>query len=190
MLHAHSGIRTRKSANAARVVQPTSRTAHLLLVVDESPESQRAVEYTAKVVGRRRGFRLHLLHFLPPMPPELLEFGGAEDPRKEKELEAELRRDQKRWIMSAQKGAQPSLDQATRVLRDAGIPAVNITRECSYPTEPQDTSRAILKYARAKRCHTVVLGHRAHSWFRELAGADLTENILRQARGISVWVVQ
>lgn len=162
----------------------------LLVVTDESPASLRAVKYTGNLLRRRRGFRIHLLHLLPPLPPELLEFGGAENPRKEEELETELRGDQQKWIASARKSAEPSVEQAVKVLHKAGMPAGNILREFSYPTEPRDAGRTVLEYALAKKCHTVVVGHKAHSWFREVTGADLTEHILRHARGISVWVVQ
>ncbi len=172
------------------MAQAERKIEHLLLVIDESPASVRAVEYTGNLLRRHQGFRIHLLHLLPPLPPELLEFGGAENPRKEQALENELRRDQQQWIASARKSAAPAVEQAVRVLRKASIPPRNILREFSYPTEPRDAARAVLEHAKAKKCHTVVVGHKAHSWFREIAGADLTEHILRKANGISVWVAQ
>ena len=162
----------------------------LLLVIDDSPSCVNAVKYTAKMLGHRRGFRIHLLHLLPPLPPELLEFGGSENPRKERQLEAELRREQQEWIASAQKSAGPTLDTSAKLLHQAGIPNRNVIREFSYPTEPRDAARTVLDQADADRCRTVVLAHRAHSWFRELVGADLAEQILRLAHGVSVWVVQ
>jgi nucleotide-binding universal stress UspA family protein len=172
------------------MAQSERKIEHLLLVIDESPGSLRAVEYTGNLLRRRQGFRIHLLHLLPPLPPELLEFGGAENPREEQALESELRREQQQWIASARKSAEPSVDQAVGVLRKAGIPSRNIFREFSYPTEPRDAARTVLEHAQAKKCHTVIVGHKAHSWFREIAGADITEHILRNASGISVWVVQ
>ncbi len=172
------------------MAQPERKIEHLLLVIDESPGSLRAVEYTGNLLRRRQGFRIHLLHLLPPLPPELLEFGGAEDPRKEQALENELRRDQQQWIASARKAAEPSVERAVGTLRKARIPSRNVLREFSCPTEPRDAARTVIEHAQTKKCHTVIVGHKAHSWFREVAGADLTEHILRAASGISVWVVQ
>ena len=172
------------------MAQVERKIEHLLLVIDESPASLRAVEYTGNLLRRRHGFRIHLLHLLPPLPPELLEFGGSENPRKEQALENELRRDQQQWIASARKSAEPSVENAVGVLRKAGSPHRNILCEFSYPTEPRDAGRTVLEHAQAKKCHTVIVGHKTHSWFREFTSTDLAEYILRHASGITVWVVQ
>lgn len=172
------------------MVRAERKVERLLLVIDGSTWSLKAVEYASNMLRRRRGFLIYLLHLLPPLPSELREFGGAEDPRKEQRLGAELRRDQRQWIAAAQESAKPSLEEAAKVLRKSGFAEHGIVRQFSYPTEPRDAARTVLEYAREPACHTVVLGHKAHSWFRELAGADLTEQILRHASGISIWVVQ
>ncbi len=172
------------------MAQRISENARLLLVIDGSLSSKRAAQYTGTILGRRRGLQIHLLHLLPPLPRELLEFGGAENPRKEQQLETELRREQKQWIASAKASAKPALKEAMEMLRKAGIAGHDITCSVSYPTEAHNAARAVLEQARTKKCHTVILGHKAHSWFRELAGADLTDHILRHASGISIWVVQ
>jgi hypothetical protein len=51
----------------------------LLVVLDDSVASRRAVKYVGKFVGKRRGFRVCLVQVLPPLPPELQEHGGSED---------------------------------------------------------------------------------------------------------------
>lgn len=172
------------------MAQRVRNNENLLLVINESPASLRAVEYTGKLLRRRRGFRIHLLYLLPPFRPELLEFGGADNPGEEQALQKELRGGQQQWIASARKSAEPSVERAFGLLHKAGIPARNVLREFSYPTEPRDAARTVLDYALAKKCDTVIVGHKAHSWLREIANADLTEHILRNASGISVWIVQ
>jgi nucleotide-binding universal stress UspA family protein len=164
--------------------------ARLLVVVDESPGSKRALEYTGKMLGGRRGFQIRLLQLLPPLPPELLEFGGAENPGKEAVLEKELRQQQKQWIAAAKLSAKPALNEAVKTLRKSGVAARNIQCAYSDPTDSGGTARVVLEQARATGCRTLVLGHHAHSWFREIAGGHLAEHILRHASGISVWVVQ
>ena len=51
--------------------------SRLLVIVDDSVASKRAVRYVGKFVGKRRGFRIRLVHVLPSLPPELLEYGGS-----------------------------------------------------------------------------------------------------------------
>ncbi len=168
----------------------TFQTASLLLVLDESSDSKRAIQYAGSLLGGRRGFRVELLRLLPPLPPELLEFGGAENPARERQLEAQLRRQQYEWIAAAEAGAQPALERALQQLRQAGLPRSSLGWSFSHPTDARDAARAVLEMAKAKHCRTVVLGHQSHSWFRGLGGGHLAEQILRQARGISLWVVQ
>ncbi len=167
-----------------------SKTERFLVVVDESAGSKRALDYAGRVLGECRNFAIILLHLLPPLPPELLEFGGAENPRKEQKLEAELRADQQAWIRSGRNSAKSFLTSAMQQLHRAGVPKDTIHLAFSHPARDRDAAVAILEHARSKRCHTVVIGHAAHSWFRELAGGDLTEHLLRRGKGLAVWVVQ
>lgn len=167
-----------------------SKTERFLVVVDESPGSKRALGYAGRVLGGRRNCAIILLHLLLPLPPELLEFGGAENPQKEQKLEAELRSDQQAWIRSARNSAKSALAGAVQQLHKAGIPRGAIHVVFSHPTRDRDAATTVLEHARGKRCHTIVIGHAAHSWFRELAGGDLAEHLLRHGKGFTVWVVQ
>lgn len=92
----------------------------ILVAIDDSSASSRAVDYVARLVGRRRGFCLCLVHLLPPLPPALLEHGGSENPQKEAQLEAGLRAEQELWISGAKKAAQESLNKASSTFRNAG----------------------------------------------------------------------
>jgi nucleotide-binding universal stress UspA family protein len=47
----------------------------------------------------------------------------------------------------------------------------------------------VLLLARDHACGTVVVGHRAHSWFRGLGGGHLAEQLVRSANGLAVWVI-
>lgn len=163
----------------------------LLIVVDRSSNSQRAWNYVASLIGRRRGFQVHLLYLLPPLPPELLEFGGAEGPRTEQKLQTKLRREQQNWLVSASDSTKPVFDKALRVLQKAGIVSRNVEFDISSASEPLNSSQTIIDTARAKHCRTIVVGHEAHSWFRGLTGGvHLAEQIIRHGAGLSIWVVQ
>jgi hypothetical protein len=51
---------------------------HMLLAVDDSEASHKAVSYVARVVGDSPRFRIRLLHVLPSIPTGLLEHGGCD----------------------------------------------------------------------------------------------------------------
>lgn len=190
----------RKNSTAHILRQLHSRRAtraklaqnRLLLVVDESPSSEGAVEYLANVLGHRRGFQVCLAHFLPPLPPILMEFGGAENPDKEALLDAQLHRDQQQWIDAAKRKAEPALHWARSRLRHAGVPATSLTTQFSDPAHEQDgVSKEILELARRNSCRTVVVGRRSLSWFRRIrVGKDLAEQLVEQGKNLTVWVVE
>ncbi|HEY1266037.1 MAG TPA: universal stress protein, partial [Candidatus Binatia bacterium] len=64
-----------------------NRNKRILVVVDDSKASMRAVEYVADIIKGKRDFTICLLRVLGPLPLELTEFGGAEDPQREEELD-------------------------------------------------------------------------------------------------------
>jgi nucleotide-binding universal stress UspA family protein len=162
----------------------------LLIIIDESAASERAVEYVGKFVGKRRGFHICLVHVLSPLPPELLEHGGAEDPAKEARLEADLRSEQRRWISDAKKKLQKALDKARTILRKAGIPAGAMQALFCEPEEGRYAAESILNMARECRSRTVVVGRRSVSWFHELFSQELSEELLRRGKGFCVWTVE
>ncbi len=164
----------------------------LLVVVDESSSSKRAVEYVARMLARRRGFQICLACFLLPLPPMLLEFGGAEDPQKERQLDRELHTEQQQLIATARKKAQPALNWACATLRTAGLPASSLTTQFSDPAREQSSvSGEILELARMNKCRTIVAGRRSLPWLRRLAGGkDLTEKLVQQGEGFTLWIVE
>lgn len=185
-------------ANTSSLNRPRSNTRgkksnnRLLVVVDASPASKSAVEYVARVLGHRRGFQLCLVHFLPPLPPRLLEFGGAGNPVKERRLEAEIRAEQQQWIRAAEKQAEPMLKWARTRLRKAGLPASSLTILFSDPASEQDSASAeILGLARRRKCSTIVVGRRFVSWFYRVTSAtDLAEKLVQEGEHLTLWVVE
>src|SRR5680860_589805 len=97
------------------------RDKTLLVGVDGSDSSIRSVSYVAEMIGTREDFHVVLFHVLPPIPPEFLEFGGAEDPATEKMLDATLKKEQAQWIEDAKKATEPLLDNAKTILYRIGV---------------------------------------------------------------------
>jgi nucleotide-binding universal stress UspA family protein len=188
-----SMVQTSRRTRSSKIARK-GKTTHnrLLVVVDESSSSKRAVEYVASVLASRRGFQLCLAHFLSQMPPMLLEFGGAENPEKEGRLDRQLRTEQQEWIEAAMKKAQPALNWACSRLRRAGLPASSLTTEFSDPFREQNSvSGEILELARINKCRTIIVGRRSLPWLRRLtSGKDLAEKLVQQGSGFTLWIVE
>jgi nucleotide-binding universal stress UspA family protein len=169
--------------------KPEITPENLMLIVDESPATQRAVDYVTRLLGCHRGVHVYLLHLLPPLPAELLEFGGAEDPHQEQQLQSELHRDQQAWIASVRDPARPLINEAVANLRGAGLFTYEIELAHSDPMDDRDPTITLMKQLHDKHCHTIVVGNHTHPWFRKLTGTPLTEYLLRHAGEVTLWVV-
>ena len=116
----------------------------ILVVVDKSLASMRAVTYVAQILGGRRGFRICLAHTLPSPPAEMMEFGGAEDPGKEEWLEARLRASRHLWASAAKRKASVSLEHAYAELRRAGFARGEIEVHFCFPSDKRNAPKEIL----------------------------------------------
>lgn len=162
----------------------------VLMVIDDSEASKRAVRYLAGLVGRRRHFHIILAHVLPPLPPELLEHGGSEDPGREAELEREMKTEQGQWIAAAEKSAQKDLDRASGILKNGGVGRRSVRMLFCAPGEGRQAVDAVLNIARRYRCRTIIVGRRSVSRFHELFSQELPEGLLRRGQGFCIWVIE
>ena len=168
----------------------STKDSRILLVLDDSEIALRAVKYVAQFVGRRRQFRICLVHVLPPLPPSLQEHGGSSDAAQERRLDLAMKEEQNRWIAATKKRAQKSLDQAGRLLTKSGIAGSAFQMLFCKPGEAEETADTLLKTATECQCHTVVVGRRSVSWLHELFSQDIAEELLRRGKGFCIWAVE
>ena len=159
----------------------------ILIAVDGSGQSERAVEYVGGLLRATPDVQVTLFHVLKPIPRELLEHGGSENPKTEDGLSRTLRNQQEEWIQAESAREYPILAQALDVLGKAGFP---LDRAATSFGHEEDVVRNILEEARAGSYGTVVVGrHRSHGTKR-LFGKDTVEQLLRDAKDLAVWVVE
>jgi nucleotide-binding universal stress UspA family protein len=165
------------------------RANKILLAIEDSDASMKAVAYVAKMVRGREAIHICLFHVLPPIPPRLLEFGGTEDPQKEEALSAELKTAQAEWIEKAKRAAQDSLKRAQSILQDHGVSQEHISTHFSSTIHKPDVVREVLDAAKEAHCGTVVVGRHRLPCVQDLFYRHTGEGLVEKGQEFSVWVV-
>ena len=162
----------------------------LLLVVDDSKASERAVHYVAKMLAGRKRFEIHLFHVFPILPPRLLEWGGAEDPEALKKGDQTLQKEKVKWMHEAVDSAKPVFDKARAILHGAGVPDKAIQEHCSPSIHTEHVAQHCLDAASETGCRTVVVGREHYPWYRELFHHHTSPELVRKGRGLCIWIVE
>ncbi|MGH7875447.1 MAG: universal stress protein [Candidatus Binatia bacterium] len=163
---------------------------NLLICVDDSSASTRAVQYVGELVDESKAFTVWLFHLLGPLPPELRETSGSENPKGEEMLEKELTRRQELEIeKDISQEAIPILLQARSILTNAGVPAENVRTITSVLVNREDVARDILNSARANDCRTIVVGRASFSWIQEIFRGHLSDQLIHEGHGLCICTV-
>ena len=139
---------------------------HILVAIDDFPMTQHLEECLRKTVKDRTAVTIHLFHALGPLPPQLLESRGSEDPSDEKKVEAEQLQQQESWFARARHEAEPLLQTAITRLR-ALLSDAKIKSHFVLLYQREDLAAEIVKAAQHNGCATIVVGHKSYLWLRE-----------------------
>src|SRR5210317_1800410 len=164
-----------------------ARDRTFLVGIDDSEATLRTVSYVAETLGPQKGFNVVLLHVLPPIPPELLEFGGSEDPKTEQRLDAELKKDQAQWIEQAKQAAEPLVEKMKGIFLRVGISADMITTVFAESIHRPDFVRELLETAHKQKCGTIVVGRKSYPSFKEMFHHHVGEELVRKGEGFAIW---
>jgi nucleotide-binding universal stress UspA family protein len=180
------GKRTAATHHSARKDGSMSVYHNLLIAVDGSEATARAVTYVASIIGRHRHVRLHLWH-VAPILPELLEFGGSEQVQVEENREAEIAKLRLGYLEDL---AQAVFAQAQAILNHAGVPAGAVETHFLTTINGEDVIQNLLEAAQTSACDTIVVGRQSHSWLRELVQHHVADELVRKGEGFTIWVVE
>ena len=167
-----------------------SNAKHILIAVDDSEASYRAVTYVGSIMRGGKDFRVCLLHALPPLPRELLEFGGSGDPQQEEREEMHFHTEQARWSEAAAQAAEPVFTRAKQILHMAHVPADAVETQIVDTVNTQDIVLDILETAHARHCGTVVVGRQAHHGLKALLTSHVSDALISQGESLAIWVVE
>lgn len=159
----------------------------ILLAVDESENSHRVVQYVGSLLRRTPDVAVTLFHVLKPMPRELLEHGGSENPAAEAQLRVQLRDEQRAWIRKERESECHVLKKACETLAQSGFDRSHVALRYGHE---DDIARSILEEARIGHHETIVVGRHGTSRIKRIFGGGVTDQLLRDAKGFAIWVVE
>ena len=158
-----------------------------MVAVDNSEHSARALRYVGTLLHDVPNVQVTLFHVLKPMPRELLEHGGSEDPKIEGRLAEELRQEQEDWVRTESVTEYPILVNALEVFGKAGFPLDRVTLKFGHE---DDIAHTILAEARTGGYGTIVVSRHGATGLKRFFGGGVTDQLLRDASGYTLWVVE
>jgi nucleotide-binding universal stress UspA family protein len=161
--------------------------SRILIAVDDSEHSARALRYVGTLLRDARDVQVTLFHVLKPMPRELLEHGGSEDPAVEIRLAEALHQDQKNWVRAESEIESLILVKALELFGKTGFPLDHVTLKFGCE---DDIAHNILAEARVGGYGTIVVSRYGSNGLKRMVGGGITDHLLRDASGFTLWVVE
>ena len=118
---------------------------------------------------------------------EPLEWGGTAEPAKEREFLAE---EKAHFITEAERTAQPTVDQARRILNRVGGSEHAIETQFYPSVATADIVDDILEVARQGSFGTIVVVRGYWPRLKEAFGQNICHELIKKARSVTVWVVE
>jgi len=160
----------------------------VLVAVDGSEASERVARYVGHLFARA-ACRVFWMHVLDPVPPALLEFGGEENPQKERQRERALDERQRRWIAASEATAAPVLDRMAAIAEAEGLSRDRIEKFFWAPIPEESITDVILRSSREHDCGTIVVGRESHPWHKKLFQRHVADELVKKAEDVAICVV-
>ena len=146
---------------------------NILIAVDESENSRRAVQYVAQLLGGLGGFKVTILHVIPQ--PEEDFFNTPAD--------------RETWLARYREKVDAMLADYREILFGAGFPPEDVSvrfpvRYCPSLAECILAEREEINYG------TIVVGRQGLSRSEEFIFGSISSKIVSHARNCAVWVVE
>lgn len=144
----------------------------IIVAIDDSPRSIRAVEYVGSMLGQDGDVFLCLLHIYPEPPPDYYRSGASlEDYKKAQEEQA-----------------APLFRKAAEILTGHGVSATNMTSRCLM-ADRKTISAAILDMQVQEHYGTIVVGKRGIPKAEEFLFGSISSALVHTGKDIAVWVI-
>ncbi|MGN6720826.1 MAG: universal stress protein [Candidatus Binatia bacterium] len=148
---------------------------NVLVALDDRDASMRAVEYVGAFLAGRNDFKIQLFHALKPLPPQLMESPGSEDPSVEQQIEYRQAVQQKELEKPSRNATRIGARSSQSQIVAANIHAEKIATHILQLNDRADLVSEIVTAAREYRCETVVVGYNDYPWLREIFHTHIAE---------------
>lgn len=165
-----------------------SVSRRVLVAVDASEASHRAVEYVAELLGGRPGFHVGLVHL--ELPPRMLEWGGSDDPEIERAVSAERAAAYQELKKEAVESGQDLLQKLHAVLSAKGIDVTARLVRFEEPLNRKNIADDLLSLAKEREYGTIVVGRHSFSGLKRLFEHHVGEELVRTGIGVTIWIVE
>jgi nucleotide-binding universal stress UspA family protein len=148
------------------------KNKHIVIAVDGSENSRRAVAYVGELLGGQKGFTVTLLHVIHA--PEEDFFASPQE--------------RERWVKSGRKKVERWMTEYRDMLIAGGF-AGDVFMRAAERDGPS-LARLILAEMTVLEAGTIVLGRQGLSRKEEFLFGSVSKQIVSHARNCTVWVVQ
>jgi nucleotide-binding universal stress UspA family protein len=145
---------------------------NILIAVDDSENSKRAVSYVAQLLGGNGGYKVAVLHVVPEAEEDYF----PTDAEKEK------------WLSQYVKKVDAMLEEYRQILIRGGFDANDVSVRSPLRYCPS-MAECILAEQDATEYHTLVVGRQGISRSEEFLFGSVSSKIVNHAKNCTVWVV-
>jgi nucleotide-binding universal stress UspA family protein len=145
---------------------------NILIAVDDSDNSERAVSYVAQLLGGTGEYKVAVLHVMPEAEEDYF----PTDDEKEK------------WLSQYAQKVEAMLEDYRQILIQGGFDANDISLRSPLRYCPS-MAECILAERDATEYHTLVVGRQGISRSEEFLFGSVSSKIVNHAKNCTVWVV-
>lgn len=150
-----------------------SRDRHILVALDESENSKRALLYVADYLGGVPGFRLTLLHVIPTPPDDYFDTD----------------RDRDTWLKNERDRMQGILENYRAILTHSGFKKNKVDLLIGE-RHTASLADSIIEIQKRLNCCTIVVGRRGISKKEEFIFGSTSNKILHTLKNCAIWVIE
>lgn len=146
---------------------------NILIAVDDSDNSRRAVSYVGQLVGGLEGFKAAIVHVIPEVDEDYF----MSDDEREK------------WLAQYRDKVESMLEGYRQILIEAGFDPGDVSLRSPLRYCPS-MAECILAERDTTEYHTLVVGRQGISRSEEFLFGSVSSKIVSHAKNCTVWVVQ
>ena len=146
---------------------------NILIAVDDSDNSRRAVSYVGQLLGGVEGFKVAILHVIPEVEED---YFATTD---EKEA----------WLSQYTQKVRVMLENHRQILIQAGFDTDDVSVRSTLRYCPS-MAECILSERDKTEYHTLVVGRQGISRSEEFLFGSVSSKIVNHAKNCTVWVVE